>query len=162
MFVNSAEAAVAVEQQQQPNDLEASSNSAAGTSKETATLLTTKERGPGGSLDEQLSNNRETPKFVHAILYGVGFLALGLVIAGLGPVLLELGLLTNTDLTKMSAIFTSRAFGYLLGSIVGGIFFDIMDGNVLLSASLFFSGSLTIFYSQGGFFCDTCILLDST
>ena len=51
----------------------------------------------------------------------------------LGPTLLELMCHTSTKLERMSYVFTSRAFGYLTGSIIGGWFYDKYNGHVVLA-----------------------------
>lgn len=53
----------------------------------------------------------------------------------LGPTLIELSCHTCTKLEQMSYAFTSRSFGYLLGSIIGGWLFDKYNGHVVLSMS---------------------------
>ena len=54
----------------------------------------------------------------------------------LGPTLLELKCHTTTKLEHMSYVFTSRAVGYLMGSIIGGWFYDKYgNGHVMLALS---------------------------
>ena len=53
----------------------------------------------------------------------------------LGPTLLELTCHTSTKLERMSYVFTSRAFGYITGSIIGGWFYEKYNGHVVLALS---------------------------
>ena len=59
----------------------------------------------------------------------------GTSVAILGPTLIELACRAQTDLAQMSFVFTSRAVGYLVGSIIGGWLFDKYNGHVVLSLS---------------------------
>ena len=60
----------------------------------------------------------------------------GLCIAIPGPTLLDLQARTHTDLEEISRIFTGRSLGYLGGSILGGVLFDHINQQCLLSISL--------------------------
>jgi len=53
------------------------------------------------------------------LAYYVGFIALGLTTASLGPTLPGLAEQTQTRLGEISFLFTARSFGYLLGSFCG-------------------------------------------
>ena len=57
----------------------------------------------------------------------------GISVAILGPTLIELACQAQTELEKMSFVFTARAIGYLIGSIVGGWLFDRYNGHLVLS-----------------------------
>lgn len=59
----------------------------------------------------------------------------GISVAILGPTLIELACQAQTELEKMSFVFTARAIGYLIGSIVGGWLFDRYNGHLVLSLS---------------------------
>lgn len=49
-----------------------------------------------------------------------------------GPTLLDLGRRVSRDVEHMTFIFTARSFGYLIGSVVGGVLFDFFDQQILL------------------------------
>lgn len=75
------------------------------------------------------------PSTVLTLVYCGAFLCLGLLLAGLGPSLPSLGRNTNTTDEKMGRTVTSRALGYLTGSISGPIFHKL-PGNRMVAASL--------------------------
>ena len=77
----------------------------------------------------------------------MSFLALGLVLASLGPIMLALPKQTGSDTHGVSVVFTARSIGYLLGSTIGGVLLDKWPkrGNLLMSASLFLSAVGTLF-----------------
>eukprot|EP00049_Salpingoeca_infusionum_P020866 m.365456 g.365456 ORF g.365456 m.365456 type:complete len:548 (-) comp31491_c0_seq1:128-1771(-) len=53
-----------------------------------------------------------------------GFLCLGMILAMLGPTLLDLSHQVNGTLGQLAYVFTARSTGYLIGCIVGGFLFD--------------------------------------
>lgn len=69
------------------------------------------------------------------LVYCGAFLCLGLLLAGLGPSLPSLGRNTNTSDETMGRTVTSRALGYLTGSISGPIFHKL-PGNRMVAGSL--------------------------
>ena len=75
------------------------------------------------------------------------FMSLGLLIASLGPSLLGLKRQTGASVGALGFIFTARSIGYLAGSIVGGLFFDIfpMKGNLGIGLCLVITGVATAF-----------------
>lgn len=54
----------------------------------------------------------------------LGFFTVGVILAILGPTLLDLADNTHSSVTGISRAFTARSCGYLVGSIVAGKFFD--------------------------------------
>lgn len=68
--------------------------------------------------------------------YYAAFIALGLTSASLGPTLSGLAANTGTAISQISVLFTARAFGYLLGSLLGGRLFDRMRGHPLMALML--------------------------
>lgn len=70
-----------------------------------------------------------------AVLYLV-FFTVGLSVAIPGPTLLDLQLLTNSTLSQITYILSSRSAGYAIGSIVGGILIDFVDQQLVLIFSL--------------------------
>ncbi len=68
--------------------------------------------------------------------YYAAFIALGLTSASLGPTLSGLAANTGTAISQISILFTARAFGYLLGSLLGGRLFDRMRGHPVMALML--------------------------
>lgn len=83
-----------------------------------------------------------TRPIVQTLSYYAAFIGLGLTTASLGPTLPGLAAQTGSQLSQISFLFTARALGYLLGSLVGGRYYDrlpahrIMAGALVLTAAL--------------------------
>ncbi|XP_053520860.1 LOW QUALITY PROTEIN: sodium-dependent glucose transporter 1 [Artibeus jamaicensis] len=73
--------------------------------------------------------------FVTVILCAA-FLGLGLSISIVGPTFQDLATNLNRNISSISHIFVGRAFGYLTGSVIGGILFDAINPFLLLGLSL--------------------------
>jgi sugar phosphate permease len=71
-----------------------------------------------------------------SIAYFVAFFGVGVVIASLGPIMLALSIQTGAEVDNLAFLFTSRAVGYLLGSVVGGALVDRIPGHRLLFSGL--------------------------
>jgi FHS family Na+ dependent glucose MFS transporter 1 len=71
-----------------------------------------------------------------SIAYFAAFLGVGIVIASLGPIMLALSAQTGAEVDELAFLFTSRAVGYLLGSIVGGALVDKIPGHRVMFAGL--------------------------
>ena len=71
-----------------------------------------------------------------SIAYFIAFLGVGLVIASLGPIMLALSVQTGAEVDNLAFLFTSRAVGYLLGSVVGGVLVDKVPGHRMMFAGL--------------------------
>lgn len=72
-------------------------------------------------------------KIVQTIAYFTSFVALGLTMTFLGPTLLGLAKQTGVDMEAITYIFSFRSFGFLLGSLFSGRFYDRMRGNTLMA-----------------------------
>ena len=68
--------------------------------------------------------------------YFAMFVALGSSIAVIGPTLPGLAEQTHTQLNQISILFTAHALGYLVGSYIGGRFYDRLPGHLLLVGML--------------------------
>lgn len=68
--------------------------------------------------------------------YGSAFVALGMVTASLGPTISGLAANTGTTLGGISALFTARSLGYLLGSYFGGRLYDRVAGHPVMATVL--------------------------
>lgn len=53
-------------------------------------------------------------------------------VAILGPTFQDLATNVNRNISRLSLIFVGRAFGYLGGSVIGGVLFDSMNHFLLL------------------------------
>ncbi|XP_048581357.1 sodium-dependent glucose transporter 1A [Nematostella vectensis] len=73
----------------------------------------------------------------------LAFFAVGMGLALYGPTLLDLKLYTSSTLTHMSAVFATRALGYLLGGLSGNWLFDRYDLHLVMGASAL-SGALGV------------------
>ena len=71
-----------------------------------------------------------------SVAYFIAFFGVGLVIASLGPIMLALSLQTGAEVDDLSFLFTSRAVGYLSGSVIGGVLVDKVPGHRLMFAGL--------------------------
>ncbi|MBW6466599.1 MAG: MFS transporter [Brevefilum sp.] len=75
--------------------------------------------------------------------YGICFIALGLGMSALGPMLPYLANQVGVSFAQISFLFTSSSLGYLLGSAGGGRLFDRFKGHQLMLIALL-TMSLTI------------------
>ncbi|XP_054900531.1 sodium-dependent glucose transporter 1 [Poeciliopsis prolifica] len=64
------------------------------------------------------------------------FLGLGMGISVVGPTFEELAANVHKNISNISYIFVGRAAGYIGGSLVGGILFELMNHHVLLGVSM--------------------------
>jgi len=70
--------------------------------------------------------------------YLVAFIALGMSSASLGPTLPGLAQQTGSRLSEISFLFSARAFGYLVGSLVSGRLYDLLPGHRVIAGVLIF------------------------
>lgn len=56
-------------------------------------------------------------------------------ISVLGPTLEDLAANVNKNISNISYIFAGRATGYIAGSLLGGILFDLISPHLLLGES---------------------------
>ena len=68
--------------------------------------------------------------------YFVAFIALGLAIASLGPTLPGLAGQVHVSVADISYLFTLRSFGFLIGSLLSGTFYDRMSGHGVMAAMI--------------------------
>jgi FHS family Na+ dependent glucose MFS transporter 1 len=68
--------------------------------------------------------------------YGICFIALGLGMSALGPMLPYLANQVDVTFAQISFLFTSSSLGYLLGSAGGGRLFDRFKGHPLMLIAL--------------------------
>jgi FHS family Na+ dependent glucose MFS transporter 1 len=70
------------------------------------------------------------------IAYYAAFIALGMVLASLGPTLPYLADNLRTTLSQISFLFTGRSLGYLIGSLAGGRLYDRIPGHLVMAVML--------------------------
>jgi MFS transporter, FHS family, Na+ dependent glucose transporter 1 len=75
-------------------------------------------------------------RFAQSLGYFTAFIALGLFSASLGPTLQGLAGQTGSRLNGISFLFSARAFGYLLGSLVSGRLYDRVPGHRVMAGVL--------------------------
>jgi FHS family Na+ dependent glucose MFS transporter 1 len=80
------------------------------------------------SLVQNTTNEARTGRLKKTAGYYAAFLILGLSTAALGPTLPALAEQTRSTLGQVSILFSARALGYLLGSLLGGRLFDRLPG----------------------------------
>ncbi len=68
--------------------------------------------------------------------YFAAFVVLGLVTASLGPTLRGLAEHTQTHLSEISFLFTSKSLGFLLGSFLAGRLYDRVPGHPVMATVL--------------------------
>jgi len=73
------------------------------------------------------------------LVYCLGFLSLGLVLASFGPSFKYFQKTTNATVSQLGLTVTIRALGYLIGSAIGGPLFDKYSGNILLASGFGFA-----------------------
>ena len=77
-----------------------------------------------------------TQKRNQTAAYFIAFITLGLASAALGPALPYLAAQTGSELSQISILFTAKATGYLLGSLIGGRFYDRLPGHKVMFVGL--------------------------
>ena len=75
-------------------------------------------------------------KLAQTVSYFVAFIALGLAMAALGPTLAGLAAQTRADTGEISYLFTVRSFGFLLGSLFSGRFYDRLRGHTVMAITV--------------------------
>ncbi|KFM60628.1 Sodium-dependent glucose transporter 1, partial [Stegodyphus mimosarum] len=72
------------------------------------------------------------------------FFNLGMSVAVPGPTLLDMQNLVNTDTQHIAFIYTARSIGYLVGSLLGGVLFDVITPKQVLLTLFNFLSTATI------------------
>jgi MFS transporter, FHS family, Na+ dependent glucose transporter 1 len=75
-------------------------------------------------------------KILQTVAYFISFVALGLAMTSLGPTLPGLAKQTSVDLGAISYVLSFRSFGFLLGSLFSGKFYDRMSGNRVMAVMI--------------------------
>jgi FHS family Na+ dependent glucose MFS transporter 1 len=77
------------------------------------------------------------PERSQTAAYFVAFIALGLAIASLGPTIPGLAAQVRVSIADISYLFTLRSFGFLLGSLLSGRFYDRLKGHSVMAVMVF-------------------------
>jgi len=85
------------------------------------------------SQDKSLSTSR----MPQTIVYFIAVTGFGLVMSALGPVLPDIAEQTQASLARIGILFTLRAIGALLGSLLGGRIFDRLPGHPVMAVGMF-------------------------
>ncbi|KAL8622352.1 hypothetical protein ACOMHN_041680 [Nucella lapillus] len=80
---------------------------------------------------EQWKNPEYRQIFWQTIWLGASFWALGYSCGQKGPAFLDIQIITQTDVEQASFFFTSGSVGYLVGSLVAGIVYDLLNKSLL-------------------------------
>nr|KAG5706155.1 hypothetical protein BaRGS_025777 [Batillaria attramentaria] len=62
----------------------------------------------------------------------ISYVAIGVIAAQRGPAFLDLQLITNTNVQQASAFFTAGSVGWVVGSLSGGLVYDLLSKSLLL------------------------------
>lgn len=85
---------------------------------------------------QRLTRAGSSLAMTQTLTYYAAFIALGLTTASLGPTLLGLQAQTGSTLGEISFLFTARAFGYLIGSFIGGRLYDRLPGHRTMAVAI--------------------------
>ncbi|XP_045169469.2 sodium-dependent glucose transporter 1A-like [Mercenaria mercenaria] len=91
------------------------------------------------------NDNMFRHRIVHTAILCWSFIGLGWSAGMNGPVFPDLRQIIREDLATSSWMFTVGSFGYLSGSLVGGILYDKLNKVLLLAVSSLGSGICTLF-----------------
>lgn len=69
-------------------------------------------------------------------IYFVTFIAIGMCVGLLGPALPHLAEMTGSGMGQIAILFTARALGTMLGSVLSGVLIDRLDGHRVLAVML--------------------------
>ncbi|XP_006840048.1 PREDICTED: LOW QUALITY PROTEIN: sodium-dependent glucose transporter 1 [Chrysochloris asiatica] len=88
------------------------------------------------AVSQRSGHSRNLLRWFTTVVLCAAFLGLGMSIAILGPTFQDLATNVNSNISSLSLIFVGRAFGYLSGSVIGGVLFDCMNHFLLLGLSM--------------------------
>jgi FHS family Na+ dependent glucose MFS transporter 1 len=81
--------------------------------------------------------------------FGVFFM-LGAVVSSLGPTLPQLAENVGVGLAQIGVLFTTRSFGYLLGSLISGTLYDRVPGHRLMGGLLLLAAVMLVLMPRAG------------
>uniref|UniRef100_A0A0B7A6Q1 Major facilitator superfamily (MFS) profile domain-containing protein n=2 Tax=Arion vulgaris TaxID=1028688 RepID=A0A0B7A6Q1_9EUPU len=83
-------------------------------------------------------------KVLHSVWIAVIFISLGMAFGQSGPTLLDLQIITKTDLEASSFFLTATSVGYLAGSVLCGVIYDRVNKNLFLLSGVIGLGLFSI------------------
>ncbi|XP_069463875.1 sodium-dependent glucose transporter 1 isoform X2 [Ambystoma mexicanum] len=89
-----------------------------------------------GRLLSRARRRRNGERWCLTVVMCAAFMGLGMAIAVLGPTFKDLSKNVNSNVANISYIIVGRSFGYLGGSMIGGILFDCMNQHLLLGLAM--------------------------
>ncbi|CAG5123775.1 unnamed protein product [Candidula unifasciata] len=101
-------------------------------------------KGKENILKRCFHDRRHRRKVLHSVWLGLIFISLGMALGQSGPTLLDLQILTNSNLEAASLFLTSSSVGYLAGSILCGFIYDRVNKNLFLLIGVIGLGLLSI------------------
>ncbi|MBI3649739.1 MAG: MFS transporter [Acidobacteria bacterium] len=75
-------------------------------------------------------------KLTQTFAYFAAFVGLGMAMAALGPTIPGLAEQTHVKIEEISFLFTLRSFGFLLGSLFSGKFYDRRSGHKVMAVTI--------------------------
>ncbi len=81
-------------------------------------------------------SDRSKKERYYFLTYGIAFVALGLGLSSIGPLLPYLAENVNVSLAQISFVFTASSLGYMAGSAGGGRLYDRFNGHRLMVIAL--------------------------
>ena len=100
--------------------------------KRESTILLIELEMVGCRVCTSMTNN----KTAQTVAYFIAFAALGMAMASLGPTLPGLAQQTRSTVSDISFLFTVRSFGFLLGSLFSGRFYDRLPGHSVMAGTI--------------------------
>ncbi len=88
------------------------------------------------AVARQAMLNQTSGKLLVTAGYYCAFIAIGLVLTSLSPTLLGLSRQTQSSLSEVSILFTTRSMGFLLTALLGSRLYDRFPGHPLLIGAL--------------------------
>lgn len=88
------------------------------------------------ALTQDSIKEHQSRKILYFLTYSISFIALGLAVIALGPMLPYLAENTGVNFSQISFLFTTNNLGHLIGSAGGGRLFDRFKSHILLFLSL--------------------------
>jgi FHS family Na+ dependent glucose MFS transporter 1 len=93
-------------------------------------------------LSTRLPAFARSKQFTYAAGYYAAFVFLGLLAAAMGPTLLGLAKHTGSSISQISVLFSARALGYFLGSLISGRLYDRLPGHRVMAGVLIVMAAL--------------------
>ncbi len=82
-----------------------------------------------------LKKDREPQEFIKFLTYSFSYIALGVGVTSLGPLLPLLSANVGVSIGQINFIFTAQNIGYMIGSVIGGKLYDRIKSHRLMVAA---------------------------